>query len=235
MVRRRKAMTAILVMLMGVGLTACGSRDNSGVESTNHTKVQEETKYSLEDTSVSGSMDAGTNLDGTAASPNEEDDKVLVVYFSWSGHLDRMAHWIADETGGDLYRVAAKDPYPAEYHETADRAKMEQDNHERPEIEIDLTDEQMKEYDTVFFGFPVWWYDLPMPMWTFLETYDFSGKTIVPFFSHEGSANGAGALPTVEQLTQGAVVRSEEALSIRGGDVDSSESDVRAWVQNLEF
>ena len=81
MVRRRKAMTAILVMLMGVGLTACGSRDNSGVESTNHTKVQEETKYSLEDTSVSGSMDAGTNLDGTAASPNEEDDKVLVVYF----------------------------------------------------------------------------------------------------------------------------------------------------------
>lgn len=65
--------------------------------------------------------------------------------------------------------------------------------------------------------------------------HDYRGKTIVPFFSHEGSANGAGALPTVEQLAQGAVVRSEEALSIRGGDVDSSESDVRAWVQNLEF
>jgi flavodoxin len=157
------------------------------------------------------------------------------VYFSWSGHLDSMAHWVADETGGDLYRVTAKDPYPENYDQTADRAKQEQDNDVRPEIVVDITKEQMAQYDTVFFGFPVWWYDLPMSMWTFLENYDFSGKTIIPFFSHEGSSNGAGALPTIEKLAEGATVRSDDALSIRGGEVDGSENDVREWVRGLDL
>lgn len=137
--------------------------------------------------------------------------------------------------GGDLYRVTAKDPYPDDYNQTADRTKQEQDNDERPEIMIDLTEEQMAQYDTVFFGFPVWWCDLPMPMWTFLESYDFSGKTIIPFFSHEGSSNGAGALPTIEKLTEGATVRSDDALSIRGEKVDGSENDVREWVKGLNY
>lgn len=146
-----------------------------------------------------------------------------------------MAHWVADETGGDLYRVTAKDPYLDDYNQTADRAKQEQDNDERPEIMIDLTEEQMVQYDTVFFGFLVWWYDLPMSMWTFLESYDFSGKTIIPFFSHEGSSNGAGALPTIEKLAEGATVRSDDVLSIRGGSVADSEEDVREWVQGLGY
>ena len=80
-----------------------------------------------------------------------------------------------------------------------------------------------------------WWYDLPMPMWTFLENYDFSGKTIIPFFSYEGSSNGANALPTVTKLAAGATVRSDDALSIRGGNVDGAESEVREWVRNLEY
>ncbi len=100
---------------------------------------------------------------------------------------------------------------------------------------MDITPEQMSEYDTIFFGFPVWWYDLPMPMWTFLENFDFSSKTIIPFFSHEGSSNGANALPTVECLATGATVRSDDALSIRGGNVDGSENDVRMWVQGLDY
>ena len=138
-----------------------------------------------------------------------------------------MAHWVADETGGDLYRVTAADPYPENYDDTADRAKQEKDDGIRPEIVVDITQEQMAGYDTVFFGFPVWWYDLPMSMWTFLESYDFSGKTIIPFFSHEGSSNGASALPTIETLATGATVRSDDALSIRGGDVDGAENEVR--------
>lgn len=146
-----------------------------------------------------------------------------------------MAHWVADETGGDLYRVTAKEPYPENYNDTADRAKQEQDDGVHPEIVVDITPEQMSDYDTIFLGFPVWWYDLPMPMWTFLESYDFAGKTIIPFFSHEGSSNGANALPTVERLASGATVRSDDALSIRGGNVDGSESDVRAWLQGLNY
>ena len=163
------------------------------------------------------------------------DSKVLVVYFSWSGHLQTMSHWIADETGGDIVRVVTKEPYPEDYNATADRAKKEQDDGTRPEITIELTEEELAKYDTIFLGFPVWWYDLPMPMWTFLERADLSGKTVIPFFSHEGSSNGASSLGTIEKLAEGAEVKSGDALSIRGGSVDSSEEEVREWVRNLGY
>ena len=163
------------------------------------------------------------------------DSKVLIVYFSWSGHLQTMSHWIADETGGDIVRVVTKEPYPEDYNATADRAKKEQDDGTRPEITIELTDEELAKYDTIFLGFPVWWYDLPMPMWTFLESVDLSEKTVIPFFSHEGSSNGASSLGTIEKLAVGAEVKSGDALSIRGGSVDSSEEEVREWVRNLGY
>ena len=180
-------------------------------------------------------VDINENTAVQAVVTDSDGSNILVVYFAWSGHLDSMAHWVADETDGDLIRVTAKEPYPENYNDTADRAKSEQDNNERPEIAIDLTAEQMAQYDTIFFGFPVWWYDLPMPMWTFLESYDFSGKTIIPFFSHEGSSNGVDGLPRIEELATGAIVRNNDALSIRGGKVDGSEDDVREWVRNLGY
>ena len=116
-----------------------------------------------------------------------------------------------------------------------DRAKKEQDEDSRPEIDVDLTEEQIAGYDTVFFGFPVWWYDIPMPMYTFLDSYDFTGKTIIPFLSHEGSSNGGSAEQTINEHARGAAVRFEDALSIKGGKVDSSEQDVRDWVDGLGF
>lgn len=179
----------------------------------------------------------GRSTDGPQTEETDltNDSKVLVVYFSWSGHLQTMSHWIADETGGDIVRVVTKEPYPEDYNATADRAKKEQDDGTRPEITIELTEEELAKYDTIFLGFPVWWYDLPMPMWTFLESADLSGKTVIPFFSHEGSSNGASSLGTIEKLAEGAEVKSGDALSIRGGSVDSSEEEVREWVRNLGY
>ena len=143
-------------------------------------------------------------------SGSEAGHKILVAYFSYTGHLDSMAHWIADETGGDIVRVISKETYPEDYNETVDRAKKEHDDSARPEIDVNLTSEQLAGYDTVFFGFPVWWYDLPMPMWTFLESYDFSGKTIIPFISHEGTSSGGSAFRNMKELAPGADIRSDE-------------------------
>ena len=239
---KRSFFVAILAFVMILALTACGSSGNtteSDGTKDQTVSAQSETENNSEITPESEKA-ASEPQDGSKESESsdintEDTNRILVVYFSWSGHLDSMAHWVADETGGDLYRVTAADPYPEDYNATADRAKQEQDDDVRPEISVDITPEQMSEYDTIFFGFPVWWYDLPMPMWTFLENYDFSGKTIIPFFSHEGSSNGANALPTVEKLAVGATVRSDDALSIRGGNVDSAENDVRAWVRGLNL
>ena len=186
-------------------------------------------------TLLAGCGGRSTDVPQTEETDLTNDSKVLVVYFSWSGHLQTMSHWIADETGGDIVRVVTKEPYPEDYNATADRAKKEQDDGTRPEITIELTEEELAKYDTIFLGFPVWWYDLPMPMWTFLERADLSGKTVIPFFSHEGSSNGASSLGTIEKLAEGAEVKSGDALSIRGGSVDSSEEEVREWVRNLGY
>ena len=223
----KKSVALILAMIMTLTLAACGN--DSGSTGSASTEPEAKSEIQTDTAQPDAEVDSNSSTD-TASAGN---GNILVVYFSWSGHLDSMAHWVADETGGDLYRVTAADPYPENYDDTADRAKQEKDDGIRPEIVVDITQEQMAGYDTVFFGFPVWWYDLPMPMWTFLESYDFSGKTIIPFFSHEGSANGASALPTIETLATGATVRSDDALSIRGGDVDGAENEVREWVRGL--
>lgn len=236
----RKGITVLLAVIMVFVLAACGNTSNTvntdnGNQSAPSQNTQDASEANGNTTdevqATSESQDAASVADQTSNNAG----KILVVYFSWSGHLDSMAHWVVDETGGDLFRVTAAEPYPDDYNATADRAKQEQDDGVRPEIVVDITQEQMSEYDTIFFGFPVWWYDLPMPMWTFLESYDFSGKTIIPFFSHEGSSNGASALPTIETLATGATVRSDDSLSIRGGNVDGAENEVREWVQGLRY
>ena len=225
--KMKKCMALILAMIMTLALAACGNGSGSTGSVSTESATESETQTDM--AQPDAEVDSNSSTD-TASAGN---GNILVVYFSWSGHLDSMAHWVADETGGDLYRVTAAEPYPENYDDTADRAKQEKDDGIRPEIVVDITQEQMAGYDTVFFGFPVWWYDLPMSMWTFLENYDFSGKTIIPFFSHEGSSNGASALPTIETLATGATVRSDDALSIRGGDVDGAENEVREWVRGL--
>ncbi|MBQ7715128.1 MAG: NAD(P)H-dependent oxidoreductase [Clostridia bacterium] len=225
----KRIMILLLAAVMLLSLAACGSSKNEPVTSN----VPQDTAKNNENTEAesNGSSSAGSV---SGAEESKESGKTLVVYFSWSGNLDKMAHWVADETGGDLVRVTAKEAYPENYNDTANRAKKEQDDGVRPAINVDLTAEQFAKYDTVFFGFPVWWYDLPMTMWTFLESYDFSGKTVIPFFSHEGSSNGASALPRIEELAKGATVRTSDALSIRGGNVASSEENVREWVKGLD-
>jgi flavodoxin len=229
----KKWMAWILTAVIMVTLSACGNSNPSSQSSTTDgTAVSAASGTGSADTEKSSTLQSGET---SASVENTGSGKPLVVYFSWSGHLQQMAEWVADETGGDLIRVVPKKAYPDDYNATADRAKKEQDDGTRPGINVDLTQEQLAQYDTVFLGFPVWWYDLPMPMWTFLESYDFSGKTIIPFFSHEGSSNGANALPTVTSLASGADVRTDDALSIRGGDVAGSEDEVRTWVRNLGF
>ena len=222
-----KALSLLLVVVvLSAALAGCSGKSS---DPSSRTPVQTDTKNEAQPSSEN----SGTEQSDPSGA--DEVHKILVVYFSYTGHLDSMAHWIADETGGDIVRVTAKETYPDDYNATVDRAKKEQDDGTRPEIEVDLTADQLAEYDTIFFGFPVWWYDLPMPMWTFLEGYDFSGKTIIPFISHEGTSNGGSAFQNMKKLAAGADVRFDDYLSIRGGKVDSSEQEVRSWVIGLGY
>ena len=126
------------------------------------------------------------------------------------GNTMKLAQIIAEKTGAELFEVKPAKEYPADYDSCIDVAKKEQNANARPAI---LADKDISEYDTIYFGYPVWWGDIPMPLYTFVEAHDWSGKTVIPFCTHEGS--GAGRTDrTLKAIMKGADVK--RVTAVRG-------------------
>ncbi|MBR0415539.1 MAG: flavodoxin [Clostridia bacterium] len=156
--------------------------------------------------------------------------KILTIYFSWSGNTDAFANYIHDTVGGDIVRITPEKAYPENYDDVADYAKKERDDNARPAFkDLGVNPE---DYDAIFVGYPIWWYTLPMIMYTFFDTYDFSGKTLIPFNTHEGSGDG-GTYKTIKELEPNATVL--DGLAIRGGEIGGAESEVKEWLGKLEY
>ena len=175
-----------------------------------------------------------TNETGKEGKTSLDSSKVLVVYFSQGGNTQKLAKLISDRVGGDFVRIETVQTYPnpeTNYNELADMAKKERDDDARPELkEMDIN---LDDYDYIFVGYPIWWYTLPMPMYTFFDTYDFDGKTIVPFNTHEGSGDG-GTYETIKGFEPNATVL--DGLAIRGGDMTNDQSSkVDSWLKELGF
>ena len=137
---------------------------------------------------------------------------------------------IAEHTGGELFHVETVTVYPDEYNDLIEVAKEEQDNDERPELASAIED--MDRYQTVFIGFPNWWGTMPMAMFTILESYDFAGKTVIPFCTHEGSALGRSESDIAALIPE---AKLQKGLAVRGSNVDSAEDDVVSWLEELGF
>ena len=159
-----------------------------------------------------------------------KDKKVLVVYFSETGNTQKFAKLISDEVGGDFRRIETVKSYPTG-QALFDYTKKERDENTRPELkEMDVN---LEDYDVIFIGYPIWWYTLPMPIYTFFDKYDFNGKIIVPFNTHEGSGDG-GTYSTIKELEPNATVL--DGLAIRGGDMESEQTTkVRNWLKGLDL
>ena len=126
-------------------------------------------------------------VNGGASEDNQSNGqvtgKVLVLYFSQSGNTEKVANFIHDEVGGDLIKLEVAKAYPSDYNELVNYAQEEQTNNSRPELKTKISN--IDEYDTIFLGYPNWWADMPMPLYTFLDEYDLSGKTIAPFIDRK--------------------------------------------------
>ena len=186
--------------------------------------------------SLFGMAACGNNAQSTDNMPETPvtgDSEILVAYFSWSGNTQQVARWIAEKTDADIFRIVPEIPYTND--DVFDRAQDELNNGTRPALAEYIDEAIMAEYDVVFVGFPVWWYDLPMPVWTFLEEYDFSGKTVIPFFTHNGSSSGAGSVSTVAELCPNANVLTGDYFSYRGSNVDGAENTVEEWLSELGY
>lgn len=123
----------------------------------------------------------GANIQAQTSSKG----RTLVAYFSWGGKTQQVAEDIAGLTGGTLFRIETVTPYPDEYTPCTEVAKQERDKGIRPPLKNKV--ENISQYDVIFVGCPVWWHTAPMAVWTFLESYDFAGKTVVPFCTYEAT------------------------------------------------
>lgn len=165
---------------------------------------------------------------GLAAVPADAAGKTLVAYFSWGGTTRAVAETVADVLGAELFEIKTVTPYTTDYDKVLDVAKAEQNRNARPELAMHVQD--MGQYDTILLGYPCWWGTLPMPVFTFLEEYDFSGKRVIPFVTHGGSGFGR-SLSDLKRLVPGANIEGK-GLSLRG---TGSRSQIAQWLEGLGF
>lgn len=151
---------------------------------------------------------------------------VLIAYFSWGGNTKGIAEEIQQQTGADLFEITLVNPYSDDYNTVLDEAQRDQNEQARPELAAHL--ENMEQYDTILLGYPNWWASIPMPIASFLEEYDFIGKTIVPFCSHGGGRFGQ-SLTAITKLAPEAVIG--EGLSIRYSGGSTLNEDVSGWLE----
>lgn len=147
------------------------------------------------------------------------------------GNTQYVAQIIQETIGGDLSRIETVQQYPLDHEPLVDQASDEKTATTRPELSTHI--ESLEQYDTILIGYPNWWADLPMPLYTFLEEYDFSGKTIIPFVTHGGS-RASRTVETIAQLQPNAVVW-DDPLVLSRNDVADSAGQVTSWAEGLNL
>ena len=152
----------------------------------------------------------------------------LIAYFSWSGNTRGIAQRLHQKIGGELVAIEPVTPYSKDYNTCLDQAKRDQERAARPELRTRIAD--MARYDVVFLGYPNWWATIPMPVASFLEQYDFSGKTIVPFVSHGGGRLGQSVTDIAKLCPSARIL---EAFSVRYSGGASLSNDMDAWLNRI--
>ena len=152
--------------------------------------------------------------------------KIMIVYYSWSGNTRAIAGQIHQKVGGDIVELELVKPYSTNYNTCLDEAKRDQAAQARPELKTRIAN--FERYDTIIIGYPNWWASIPMPIATMLESYDFSGKTVIPFCSHGGGRLGQ-SVTDIAKLAPKTVIK--EALSVHYGGGSSLSSEIDAWLR----
>lgn len=254
----KKLTSALLMALVALSMTACGSRnqDNTQNAPTETGTVTEESVGGSEAGTQEGIQDgAEENVQSSVEAQDTSQaggSSILIAYFSVMetdgvdtvagasrvavngellGNNQYIAQLIQQETGGDLFSIETVQEYPTTHDPLLEFAYNEKAENARPELATEI--ENLDSYDVIFLGFPNWNADLPMPLYTFLETYDFSGKTIIPFTTHGGSGFSR-TIQTIEELQPNATVISD-GLSISRNSVSGAESEVADWVNGLNL
>lgn len=190
-----------------------------------------------------GCTSQADNNKNTTNTSKGKDMKTLVAYFSrldenygvgyiTKGNTEIIAEMIAKKTSADLFHIETVTPYPKEYGPCTDVAKKEVQSNARPEIKGDI---EVEKYDVIYIGYPNWWSEPPMAVFTFIEKHNWQGKIVIPFCTHEGSGLGVTE-QSIKKACKGATLR--DGLAVQGtvaqNSRDKAEAAVNNWLKNIE-
>lgn len=257
----KKRIGLLLAALLTLSLAACGSEreESSETESAPPGSQTSETEDTASEVTDPASSDGEESVseEPAAEEPAEEGSgtNMLVAYFSYAenaalpdgvdasasasiqtwngettGNTGVVAAMIAEAAGADLFSIQTVEQYPDSYDATIDQGQEEQRADARPELATHV--ENLDDYDVIFLGFPNWWGDMPMAMYSFLDEVDLSGKTIVPFVTSGGSGF-SNTINTIESMESGATV--QKGLSISGSSAVNAQDQVTEWLSGLGY
>lgn len=257
----KRMLSLFLAISMALAFSACGTAENQAATSSQSAQSgaagaqQEALDSDSPEAEEESPSDHAAEAEPAGAAPSETNSdrtgNVLVAYFSWAdnavladdvdavaspsvippGNVQQLAGWVQEETGGDLFSIRVTDPYPSDWDECLTRANQERGDNARPELVENV--DNLEQYDTVFLGYPNWWYGVPMALLSFLEQNDLSGKEVYLFCSH-GTGGLANSVELITEAAPGAVL-SENIFDCYEEEASSSEDAIRDWVNSLGY
>ena len=241
--KMKKIVSLLMILSLMCLLVGCGNTNQ--VEENANDVVQNQVEENANDV-VQNQVETNPNEEiETSPNPTTSTQKILVAFFSRAGenynvgtvevgNTEIMAGFIKDYLGdkADIFKIDPVVPYPTDYDECLQVATDEMNNNKRPEFKNANT-LNLANYDTIILGYPIWWGNVPMMINTFLETYDFSGKTVYLFNTHEGSGNSGTYRAIKNKLTSANV--NTDGLAIQGKTArqESARATVETWLKGL--
>ena len=232
----KKILTLAAMMLLTImGLSACTAKTNKANGRSNEShQARLNGRVVTDEGEANQEAGESTNETTKKEMTNLKGKKTLVAYFSWSGNTKEAAHYIAQKVGAEEFEIIREKAYPKEYNACTEDAKAEKKAGERPAIKGKV--ENMAQYDVVFVCVPVWWYTAPMPVYTFLEQYDLSGKTVIPFCTAYSGPSSTlrdivSATPKSDHRDGICVVTKEQG----GKDMDKKHGKIDKWLTEIGF
>ena len=254
----KKLLTPLMALALAIVFTACQAAPSSSIPSSPAPSESSQLSSAVEEGAASSSQLAepseapAESFALENSSETGENGGVLIAYFSWAenavleegvdamtspsvsdpGNVQQLAGWIQEETGGELFSIQVTDPYPSDWDTCLERANEERGQNARLAL-VEPQVDNLEQYDTVFLGYPNWWYGVPMALLTFLEENDLSGKDVYLFCSH-----GTGGMArSVEIITEAAPEAniSDNIFDCYEEDAPASQGDIQAWVGELGF
>lgn len=245
---KKRTVSILLAAILAFSMTACGnSKDqeeqmNVTSQESEKADTQETTDTPAEETNQHDvSAQGGSNMlvayftyAENADLPDGVDASSSASIQTWNdeitGNTGAVAHMISEATGAEMFSIQTVEKYPDSYDATVNQGQEEQSTGSRPELATHI--ENLDSYDTIFLGFPNWWGDMPMAMYSFLDEYDLSGKTIVPFVTSGGSGF-SGSINDIENAEPGATV--QEGLALSDSSAMDAQNDVNEWLEGLGY